>query len=358
MGVKVREQRGRLYLDIYKNGARKWESLHITLTDDKRRNKELLRLAEICRSKREAQLLTGEWGIKDDGRAEKIALPAYIESYSKHYSDTTLAKSLASHIRLYANGGTIQMSHVSRKWVEDFQRHLTACRKRGGGRLSQTSVSSYMRILCAALRKAAADGTISRDPTAGATLVKPLEAELVFLSADELRGLAAVTPDGEYEKTVRRAFLFSCFTGLRISDIETLTWAMIERDPPQIIKRQKKTQNQVFVPLGKSAMGLIVDGGGHRPEEPVFDFMGRRRASSYGVLKKWAEDAGIRKRVSWHTARRTFATLALGRGADPITVAGLLGHTGLGQVMRYAKATDDMKRKAVESLPELETQST
>ena len=52
MSVKVREQRGKLYLDIYHNGTRKWESLHITLSDDKKRNKELYRLdmAEIARN--------------------------------------------------------------------------------------------------------------------------------------------------------------------------------------------------------------------------------------------------------------------------------------------------------------------
>ena len=67
MSVKIREQRGKLYLDVYQNGVRKWESLHITLSDDKKQNKELYRLAEACRSKREAQLLAGEWDIKTDG---------------------------------------------------------------------------------------------------------------------------------------------------------------------------------------------------------------------------------------------------------------------------------------------------
>ena len=45
MSVKIREQRGKLYLDVYQNGVRKWESLHITLSDDKKQNKELYRLA-------------------------------------------------------------------------------------------------------------------------------------------------------------------------------------------------------------------------------------------------------------------------------------------------------------------------
>jgi hypothetical protein len=50
MGVKIREKRGKLYLDIYAGGRRAWEALHLTLTSDKKQNKEIMRLAEICRS--------------------------------------------------------------------------------------------------------------------------------------------------------------------------------------------------------------------------------------------------------------------------------------------------------------------
>jgi hypothetical protein len=59
MSVKVREKRGRLYLDIYQSGKRTWESLNLALTKNKAQNREIYRLAEICRSKRETQLLAG-----------------------------------------------------------------------------------------------------------------------------------------------------------------------------------------------------------------------------------------------------------------------------------------------------------
>jgi site-specific recombinase XerD len=68
---------------------------------------------------------------------------------------------------------------------------------------------------------------------------------------------------------------------------------------------------------------------------------------------KWAEKAGVRKPVGWHTARRTFATWELEHGADIYTVAKLLGHTKLKQVARYAQATDKLRREAVTALPEI-----
>lgn len=352
MSVKVREQRGKLYLDIYQNGVRKWESLHITLSDDKRQNKELYRLAEACRSKREAQLLAGEWDIKTDG-AGRITLVAYITNHARHHKNKKTIGALIHHIEKYANGATIQIGQVSSKWVEDFQAHLLRSTKPDGKPLSQSSAGAYMKLLRAIFRKAAAEGTISRDPSAAVALAKVIDPDMVFLSAEEVKLLADTTPETDYGKEVRRAFLFSCLTGLRVSDLESLTWGMIERDPPQIIRRQTKTQFPVYIPLNKSAQSLVLDGSIHAPDEHVFSLSEKERGNSYRMLKKWAEDAGVTKKIGWHTARRTFATLTLGHGADAVTVARLLGHTGLGQVMKYAKATDEMKRRAVDALPAL-----
>ena len=350
MSVKIREQRGKLYLDIYQGGVRKWESLHITLSDDKKQNKELYRLAEVCRSKREAQLLAGEWDIKTDGTG-RVSLIAYLNSYKERHKNQRAFNALIHHVERYTNGAAVQIGQVTSKWVEDFQATLLKSEKSNGESLSQSSVASYMKLLRAVFRKATAEGTISRDPTASVALAKVIDPEMVFLGMDELRRLADTIPETDYGKEVRRAFLFSCFTGLRVSDMESLTWGMVERDPPQIIRRQTKTQFTVYIPLNKSAQSLIFDGETHEPEKTVFNLSEGERWTSYHVMKKWAGDAGITKKIGWHTARRTFATLTLGHGADAVTVARLLGHTGLGQVMRYAKATDEMKRRAVDALP-------
>jgi hypothetical protein len=62
MGVNIWENRGKLYLDIWHNGRRKRESLGLTIPADKTQRAEIMRLAEVCKSKREAQILSGEWG--------------------------------------------------------------------------------------------------------------------------------------------------------------------------------------------------------------------------------------------------------------------------------------------------------
>jgi integrase len=88
---------------------------------------------------------------------------------------------------------------------------------------------------------------------------------------------------------MRRAFLFSCYIGLRISDLETIMWSRIETNPMQIIKNQKKTRNAVYIPLVNSAQKLIIDGNEHNPDEMIFNLTGHNRRSSYKYLKEWAD---------------------------------------------------------------------
>ena len=67
MSVKDRERNGKLYLDIYANGQRKWESLGLTVSIDDHQNKEVMRLAEKIRSKREIQIATEKWDLNKEG---------------------------------------------------------------------------------------------------------------------------------------------------------------------------------------------------------------------------------------------------------------------------------------------------
>jgi hypothetical protein len=68
MGVSVRINRNKIYLDIWHNGRRKWESLGLTVSADKAQRAEVMRLAEVCKSKREMQLLSEKWNLNDKGQ--------------------------------------------------------------------------------------------------------------------------------------------------------------------------------------------------------------------------------------------------------------------------------------------------
>jgi integrase len=346
MSVKLREKRGKLYLNIYQGGKRTWESLHLELTKDKLRNKEIWRIAEICRSKRETQLLTGAWDINDPV-AGKISLTDYMEQYSKNYKNPTSVNCCIKYIKDF-HGGSIQLIQITPKWIDDFQNFLLK-----QDNLSQGTAAFYSRILRSALKRAVTNEMILRNPADVVQKISSPEPEMLFLNIDELKALAKTAVDDPYGAEVRRAFIFACYTGLRVSDLETLTWGKIETNPMQIIKSQEKTKNPAYIPLNKTVQALIVDGKSHAVDENVFNLSTHNRRTSYNYLKEWAEKAGIKKTIGWHTARRTFATMALENGADIYTVAKLLGHVNISNVTKYAKVTDKLRMEAVNALPDI-----
>jgi integrase len=148
-------------------------------------------------------------------------------------------------------------------------------------------------------------------------------------------------------------FIFVCYTGLRISDIKSLKWSDIELNPLQIIKRQKKTQRAVYIPLKEASWEIINNGGEYSPQDNVFPLLANSKSQTNQRLIKWAEKAGVAKPVGWHTVRRTFATWELENGVDIYTVARLLGHKNIKQAARYAQVTDKLRRNAVAALPKI-----
>jgi integrase len=252
------------------------------------------------------------------------------------------------YLERYPGGMAIQLGQITEKWFSGFQEYLL---KNGG--LSKSSANSYAAAVRMALRKAVRDGIISRSPADVIKSISVPETDKVFLNGDEIQRLASTPIGGELGADVRRAFLFSCFSGLRISDLKSLTRGDIEHNPPQIIKRQKKTGNKVFIPLNTTAWRIVSDGSIHSHTELVFPRLGSIKSSVNDYLTRWAAKAGLEKKIGWHTARHTFAVLSLESGDEIYTVSKLLGHTNLKTTQVYAKATDKMKREAVNGLPEI-----
>jgi site-specific recombinase XerD len=349
MGVKVRVNRGKLYLDIHVNGRRHWEALGLSITPDKQQNREVMRLAEVCRSKRETQIVTGEWGLLDPVSGKRT-LYGYMEELGKGKSkqkDRTLK--VMPYLENYPGGMTIQIGQVTEKWFSDFQDYLL---KNSG--LSKSSANSYAAAIRMALKKAVHESIIPRNPSEAVKSISVPETDKVFLNSEEIQKLANTPIGGELGADVRRAFLFACFVGLRVSDIKSLTWGEIEHNPLQIVKRQKKTERKVFIPLHETAWQIVNDGTIHAHTDLIFPRLGSIKSSVNDYLTRWADKAGIEKQIGWHTARHTFAVLSLEGGAEIYTVSKLLGHTNLKTTQVYAKATDKMNREVVNALPAID----
>ncbi|MDR2447624.1 MAG: site-specific integrase [Treponema sp.] len=148
-----------------------------------------------------------------------------MEKYSKNYKNPNVVNYCIKYIKEF-HGGGVQLIQVTPKWTDDFQSFLLK-----KGNLSQGSAAFYARILRSALKRAAANEMILRNPADVVQKISTPEPETAFLNIDEVKALAGASIGDSYGAEVGRAFLFGCCTGLRISDIETLTWGKIETNP-------------------------------------------------------------------------------------------------------------------------------
>ena len=115
----------------------------------------------------------------------------------------------------------------------------------------------------------------------------------------------------------------------------------------QIETVQQKTGEPVYIPLSDNAIKWLPERTGER----VFNLP--HVSSIEKWLAQWSEDAGVKKHITYHVSRHTFATLTLTYGADLYTVSKLLGHSNIQTTQIYAKIVDENKRKAVNLIPEL-----
>lgn len=164
-----------------------------------------------------------------------------------------------------------------------------------------------------------------------------------YLTIDEVRKLIeADAPRAD----VKIAFLFSCFCGLRLSDVRALQWKKIIEDNGNIHMelRQKKTGRMLYLPLNKQAQAYLPHTR-RSAEDCVFSLP---CISTIDLqLKKWAKNAGINKNLTYHMSRHTFATMELTMGADLYTTSQLLGHADVETTQVYAKIIDAKKEAAV-----------
>lgn len=146
---------------------------------------------------------------------------------------------------------------------------------------------------------------------------------------------------------LRDAALFAILTGLRISDILTLEWEHITIAPdggPCILKTIEKSDRMEILYISDEALSYC----GKGDTGPVFK--GLKRSMGYVPLKKWVQQAGITKNVTFHTFRRTNATLLVAKGNDIYTVSKMLTHCNVSTTQIYADVVDTKKRTAANSI--------
>lgn len=215
--------------------------------------------------------------------------------------------------------------------------------------LSQNSKYSYFNKFKAALRSAFDDGYLSINYATKIKSFEQAESQREYLTFDELQALAKA--ECKYP-ILKKAFLFSCLSGLRWSDINTLIWSEV-RDEGEFSKvnfRQEKTDGVEYLYISAQARELL----GERQDQLDRVFRGLKYGMTYNTeIIRWCNRAGVPKHITFHSARHTNAVLLLENGADIYTVSKRLGHREIRTTAIYAKIVDTKMKEAAEMIPTL-----
>lgn len=208
-------------------------------------------------------------------------------------------------------------------------------------KLHPNTIASYWSAFLGTLYAAHRDRKIKENPCPYLEHPKTIPTDKVGLSADELIQLAETPCEVPILKT---AFLFSCLTGLRKSDVKSFSWDLIQPEADgtlYITDRMQKTDEIVHNPIGEEALSLIDNG---KREGLVFP--GFKDSMTQAPLKKWIQAAGITKHITYHSSRHTFCSLLVAAGVDARVVQALVGHKNLTTTQQYLDSVDERKKDA------------
>lgn len=273
----------------------------------------------------------------------------YLDSYSK--KDKRVMKQAYDRYLLFCskNPSNCNLRTPDEDTVRQFAEFLIQNSKGTG------AGSTFSRFKKAVIQ-ATKQGIFKTNPCSGVKCTRRSD-DLIkdILSEDEILMLTQ-TGYGNESPEIRRAFIFSLYTGIRFCDLKKLTYANIDYANRLVSFVQDKTKGSssrcvAYIPLRDDIIELTSNPTNPKPDKSDLIFNLPSHPTCLKHLKAWTAAAGINKHITWHCARHSFATNILKNGADIKVVADLLGHSGLKYVEKYTRAMDKMKVKAVNSLP-------
>jgi len=365
---KLNTGRISLYLEYYRGSTvnaqgkrkhnRSFEYLKLYLhanpvtTSEKNENKEILQLAENILTLKKAELIKGKFNIEDNNKGKVLFLDYYNKLKDDRYESKANYdnwEAAFKHLERYYPGN-LAIKDIDENFLKGFKKYLnTEAKTNGGTPLSQNTKYTYFNKLRAVLREAYTEGYLNVDVVKSVKGFSQSESKREYLTHSELQALSETSCK---HAVLKRAFIFSCLTGLRWSDINKLKWAEVreEEEDYRVVFRQKKTEGLEYLYISQQARELL----GERGNKDDKVFKGLKYGAHFNAeILKWCLRAGISKHITFHSARHTNAVLLLENGADIYTVSKRLGHKEIRTTQIYAKIIDVKMKEAANSIPVL-----
>lgn len=242
----------------------------------------------------------------------------------------------------------IPITAITEEMYEEFRFFL---KKR---EYAASTINRYLCWLSRLMFRAVSQRIIRCNPFENTKYEKE-EKKIRFLQKSEIMKLMAMKMNDREAELARLMFVFSCFTGLAIADMEKLEYSHIQtaaNGRKYIRKKRQKTKVEFVVPLHPIAEAIISHcrnaQAGNEEQQTVKekgDSLVFQPHCSRSVMGKnlciVGKACGIRQRLSYHVARHTFGTMSLSAGIPVESIAKMMGHASISSTQIYAQVTDN-----------------
>ena len=271
----------------------------------------------------------------NDDVKQLVGISKTIATYRKY---EVTSRHLAEFIQSKYNISDIAINEITPMFITDFELYLrTTCK------CSYNTTAKFMQFFKRIILIARNNGILIGDPFANYK-IRLEKVDRGYLTEDEIKIILKKKMVSERLENVRDLFIFSCFTGLAFSDIHGLRKEHIVEDSNGvrwIRKGRQKTKIMCNIPLMEVPLKILEKYSTNeycRKHGVLFPVLCNQKMNA--CLKELADICGIKKTLTTHVARHTFATFALANGVSIESVAKMLGHTNVQMTRHYARVLD------------------
>lgn len=324
-----------LNLEVYSNPKTKVQRLF---------NKTIEEISESIRCQRYIQIVKRDYNFLGKDNLEGDFLEYFHRNADFHGPKFEAAR---LHFEEFC-GHSCKFKDLSPSLCEKYRfyilhdKHLANCDKS----IKHNTASSYFNVFLNIVKLAFKDNIIPDDYTKD---VRPIkwnhDINKDYLTVEEIQVLEQMKYDKHPQ--LPQACLFSIYTGLRRSDILDLKWEHFVRRGNHVYIEKKIVKTEMFVrlPLSRDALRII---GKRKKEGTVFTELTISILNIH--VKRWLELANIRKHITFHCFRHTYAMMLTEKGISTNIISSLLCHKKLSSTQVYSKVTTQMVERTIEQI--------
>lgn len=274
-------------------------------------------------------------GVSSESFSEYIL--NYLKSVKHKIADETYRTYKSQITKILQFKNPIGFNQVSESLVNNYEKWMYQKNN------NKVTIAKSLSMLRTFARHALRENYIKEDPFKNIKIQHGV-GKREYLTLTELQKLEAIFTENDlqnYKKNVLQYFLFCCYTGLRFSDIKNLKRDNINEGVMNL--RMHKTEREIYIPLPKKAINLLPE---NETGKNIFKVITNQKTNTY--LSDIMSKAGINKKISFHCARHTFATVSIELGIPLEVIQSILGHSSVKTTQIYAKIVSAVKTREMD----------